>query len=573
MGTESSEPRTATATTVAPEHDDWWKDAVVYQIYPKSFNDSDGDGIGDIRGIIEKLDYIKALGPDVVWLNPVYASPEHDNGYDISDYRRINPQYGTMQDWENLRDGLHDHSIKLIMDLVVNHTSDQHEWFQQSRREEDPFTDYYIWRDGNPDTPPNNWESIFGGPAWSYDDEREEWYLHLFDESQPDLNWDNPRVREELYDMMHWWLENGIDGFRMDVINFISKAPGLPDGDPDADGAIGSEHFIDGPNVHTYLQEMHREVLQHYDEIVTIGEMPGVTVDEARRYTGTDGDGLDMVFHFDHVGIDHGEHGWWDVYDWDLEELRDCISTWQTGLQEDGWEGVYLNNHDQPRMVSRFGDENHHYASATMLATLIHTLRGTPFVYQGEEIGMTNFPFDREDQFRDVATLNRLHEKKEVGRTFAELKDVLQYRSRDNARTPMQWDDSTHAGFTDGEPWIPVNPNHTDINTDAALTDSDSIFHYYTDLFQIRKQHDALVNGRYEVLMEDDPTIYAYLREAPEESALVILNVSPDPSLFQLPEHVDAEQGELLLSNYDVTSAGIDGFELQPFEARVYRLQ
>ncbi|WP_123533459.1 glycoside hydrolase family 13 protein [Halosimplex salinum] len=551
----------------------WWKEAVVYQVYPKSFRDSDGDGVGDLRGLVDRVDYLDDLGVDAVWLNPVYDSPQVDNGYDISDYRSIADGYGDMADWERLRDELHDRDMRLIMDLVVNHTSDQHEWFQRSRREEGEYADYYHWVEGSPEEPPNDWQSVFGGPAWSYDEERGAWYLHLFDEAQPDLNWTNPDVREAVYDMMRWWLDRGIDGFRMDVINMISKAEGYPDG--------GGEHFMNGPRVHEYVGEMVDEVLAD-EEILTVGETPGASVADARRYVGEDG--LSMVFQFEHVTFDHDEHKW-DARDPDLVEFKQILAKWQTGLAEDGWNSLYLNNHDQPRMVSRFGnDDEYRRKSAELLGTLTHTLCGTPFVYQGEELGMTNAPFETREDLRDVEALNyvdaTIEDPDTAAESYADVRDAVEAIGRDNARTPMQWSGDEHAGFTDGEPWIDVNPNYTEVNVERAREDPDSVFHYYRDLIALRDR-DLVVYGDFELLYPDHPSLFAYTRtlevdgddgesEGATERALVVLNFDDEPTTFEAPADVTVDGLELALANDDAPAVPGRSFELGPWEARVY---
>ncbi|WP_435194870.1 glycoside hydrolase family 13 protein [Natronomonas sp. EA1] len=554
----------------------WWKESVVYQIYPQSFNDTDGDGVGDIPGIIEKLDYIESLGVDVVWLNPVYDSPHHDDGYDVRDYHAIREEYGTMEDWDRLLSELHDRDMKLIMDLVVNHTSDEHEWFLASKEApEGEYGDYYIWHDGTPAegatdsegpadrAPPNNWESAFGGGAWKWDTERDQYYLHLFVEEQPDLNWENPDVREDIYEMMRWWLDKGIDGFRMDVINLISKPQEFPDDDPDrAWPAMG--HCSDGPRLDEFLGEMREETFSHYDTM-TVGEMAEVTLDQARRHTGVDGP-LDMVFHFEHMGLDYDEtEGWWAVTDIDLRDLKEVVTRWQTGLEE-GWNAVYLGNHDQPRIVSRFGDdERYRYESATLLATLILTLRGTPFVYQGEEIGMTNYPWESLEEKEDAQTVGRVLEALEEGRieNFEEVKELVRYRSRDNARTPMQWDESENAGFTTGDPWLPVNESHDEINVAAEEAAERSILDYYRELIDLRHDEDTLVYGEYELLLPEDRSVFAYTRTLEGTEFLVVCNFDDTPSEPALP----LSEATLVTSNYGTVTET----ELRPFEARVYR--
>ncbi|QLH83072.1 glycoside hydrolase family 13 protein [Halosimplex pelagicum] len=553
----------------------WWKEAVVYQVYPKSFADSDGDGVGDLGGVIDRVDYIDELGVDAVWLNPVYESPQADNGYDIADYRAIDDAYGDMEDWERLRDELHERDVRLIMDLVVNHTSDEHEWFRKSRREDGEYADYYHWVEGEPDELPNDWESVFGGSAWSWDDEREAWYLHLFDEKQPDLNWANPDVREAVYDMMEWWLGKGIDGFRMDVINMISKAEDYPDGGPDSDGA---EHFMNGPRVHEYVGEMVEEVLDD-ESVLAVGETPGVSVDDAREYVSEDGDGLSMLFQFEHVTFDHGEHKF-DADDPDLVEFKEILAKWQEGLADDGWNSLYLNNHDQPRMVSRFGsDGEYRRKSAKLLGTLTHTLGGTPFVYQGEEIGMTNAPFETREALRDVEVRNyvasAVDDAEGHADAYEDVREAVEAMSRDNARTPMQWTDEAHAGFTDGDPWIDANPNYAEVNVSRARDDPDSVLHYYRDLVALRER-DLLVYGDFELLAPDDPDLFAYTRtlaggdDESTERALVVLNFDDEPTTFEVPADVTVDGLELALANDDAPAVPGRALDLGPWEARVY---
>ena len=549
----------------------WWKEAVVYQIYPRSFNDSDGDGVGDIPGIIEKVDYLDELGIDVVWLCPVYDSPNADNGYDIRDYRSIMDEMGTMDDWERLLDALHDRDIKLVMDMVLNHTSDEHEWFQRSRRKEDGYEDYYHWVEGDPDQPPNNWGSFFGGSAWSYDEVREAWYLHLFDEKQPDLNWRNPAVRESLYETVNWWLDRGIDGFRLDVINLPSKPEGYPDGEVDT-YPTGGEHFVNGPRIHEYLRELYEETFANYD-VMTVAEMVDLDVEAANAYLGEDGDGLNMAFHFDHMFIDFGPEGRWDIGEWSVSEFKEIFSEWQTGLDETSWDGLYWENHDQPRVVSRFGDdETDRYESATMLGTLLFTLKGTPYVYQGQEIGMTNADFESLSEVRDVDTRQPVELMLENGEidSYEEIREAVNYRSRDHARTPMQWSDEANAGFTDGEPWIKVNARFPEINVAAARAAESSVWHYYRELIELRSNSDVLVYGEYELLETPDP-LYVFTRTLGEERMLVVLNWSDHGASFEPPSSLSTDDATLLLSNYDDVS-GLGETTLRPSEARVYRL-
>ncbi|MCL6586632.1 MAG: alpha-glucosidase [Anoxybacillus sp.] len=555
----------------------WWKEAVVYQIYPRSFKDSNGDGIGDLRGIISKLDYLKELGIDVVWLSPVYKSPNDDNGYDISDYRAIMDEFGTMADWEEMIEEMHKRGIKLVMDLVVNHTSDEHPWFIESRQSKDnPYRDYYIWRSGKNGREPNNWESHFSGSAWEYDETTGEYYLHLFSKKQPDLNWENPRVRQEVYEMMKFWLDKGVDGFRMDVINMISKVPELPDGDvqPGKKYAWGGRYFMNGPRVHEFLQEMHREVLSKYD-VMTVGETPGVTPAEGILYTAPERKELNMVFQFEHVDLDSGAGGKWDIHPWTLADLKKTMTKWQKELEGKGWNSLYLNNHDQPRAVSRFGDDGtFRVESAKMLATFLHMMQGTPYIYQGEELGMTNVRFPSIDDYRDIETLNMYKERMENGEDPQAILEKIYYKGRDNARTPMQWDDSEHAGFTTGTPWIQVNPNYKEINAKAAMEDPNSVFHYYKKLIQLRKAHDVIVYGAYELILEDDPLIYAYTRTLGKETLVVITNFSSETPVFRLPNEITYSTKQLLISNYDVDEREeLHEIQLRPWEARVYKLK
>jgi len=541
----------------------------VYQIYPRSFNDADGDGVGDIPGIVERLDHLDDLGVDAVWLSPVYASPQNDNGYDVSDYRSIHPPFGTMADWERLLEGLHDRDIRLVMDMVANHTSSEHEWFRRSRSDPDgEYGEYYIWRDGDPEAPPNNWESAFGGSAWSYDDERGAWYLHLFDTTQPDLNWRNPRVRAEVYDVMNWWLDKGVDGYRLDVVNLLSKAEGLPDGDPGREWT-GSEHFVDGPRIFEYLGEMHDEVFAGTDA-VAVGEMPELDLETARDYTG-DGP-LDLVFPFEHMEIDFGDRGRWDVGEWDLPELKTVLDRWQRGLGERWWTTLFFENHDQPRSVSRFGDdERYRYESATALATVVLTLRGTPFIYQGQEIGMTNSSFGSLDDVRDVDSVRNVRELIDDGVVddYDAIRHVVEYRSRDNARTPVQWDDSPDAGFTDGDPWLPVNDDYPEVNVARERSRSPSVLSYYRRLIELRAETPALVSGAYDLAYPDDDQLFVYTRTGPDRRVVVAINLSPDPCSAAL-DGVDGSS-PLLLGNYeDVPAAGDGPVDLRPYEARLY---
>ena len=550
----------------------WWKEAVVYEIYPQSFNDSDGDGIGDIPGIIEKADYLDELGIDVIWMTPPYDSPHADNGYDIRDYRSVLDAFGDMDDFERLLSELHDRDIRLILDMVLNHTSDEHEWFRKSRHEEDGYEDYYHWVEGDPDQPPNNWTSGFGGPAWTYDDTRDAWYLHLFHEKQPDLNWRNPEVRQEMHDVVEFWLERGIDGFRFDVFNVMSKPEGYPDGDPDG-GWVGMEYFADGPRIHEYVGGLYDDVLSAYD-VMTVGEGMDITPRAAKRYCGPSGDGLNMVYHYDHTLLDYGDGGWWDVVDWEVSEIREALTKWVQQLEvTDAWNTVYLGTHDTPRIVSRFGnDDRYHYESATMLGTLLVTFPATPFCFQGDEIGMTNYPWSSREEMRDADATNRVELAFEEGRAeaFADVADIVRYRSRDNARTPIQWSDDETGGFTDGEPWIPVNPASEAINVADQRDRAESVLSYYQDLIELRHTEDALVYGVYDLLTDDHPRVWAFERSLGDERLLVALNWAGRASRVDLSEA--GEVTSILACNYDDPGTDLGSLALRPYEARVFRL-
>ena len=557
----------------------WWKESVVYQIYPRSFKDSNGDGIGDLRGIIQKLDYLKELGIDVVWLCPVYKSPNDDNGYDVSDYRDIMDEFGTLADWQELLDGLHERGIRLIMDLVVNHTSDEHPWFVEARKSKDnPYRDYYIWRPGRDGKEPNNWASHFSGSAWQYDETTGEYYMHLFTKKQPDLNWENPKVRAEVYDLMRWWLDKGIDGFRMDVINMISKVPGFPDvpvRSPDR-YQMDNRYFINGPRLLEFLGEMKREVLSKHD-ILTVGETPSVTPQIAIELSNEETGALSMVFQFQHMDIDvdpSAENSRFSIKHWSLLDLKRTMTSWQKGLETAGWNSVYLMNHDQPRAVSRFGDDREYRVEAAkMLATFTLMLQGTPYIYQGEEIGMTNVAFETNEDYRDVETLNWYSEQIARGADAGDLLKVIHVKSRDNARTPLHWDDSQNAGFASGTPWIKVNPNYTGINVRNALADPDSIFYYYKKLLQLRKQNLVAVYGTYDLILEGHEKIYAFTRTLEDDRWLVILNFTGKGTVFELPENISYARADLLVANYDVNPAeDIRNFSLRPYEARIYQL-
>lgn len=560
----------------------WWKESVVYQIYPRSFYDSNGDGVGDLRGIIAKLDYLQTLGVNVIWLSPVYKSPNDDNGYDISDYQDIMDEFGTMADWEQLLAEMHRRGLRMMMDLVVNHTSDEHPWFIESRRSKDnPYRDYYIWRPGKNGNEPNNWASFFGGSAWQYDPGTDEYYLHLFSRKQPDLNWENPQVRREIHAMMTWWLDKGVDGFRMDVINMISKTPGLPDA-PVASPSpyqFGGQYFLQGPRLLEYLREMKQQVLSKYD-IFTVGETPGVTTEHAADITHEEQGFLNMLFQFDHVDLDRDKRGEgmgkWRLKPWELLEMKRIMTRWQKELEAKGWNSFYLSNHDQPRSVSRFGDDGRYRVeSAKMLATFLHSMHGTPYIYQGEEIGMTNVRYPSIDDYQDIETRNFYHEwVSERGYDPSQIMPSIYAKSRDNARTPMQWDDSDNAGFTTGRPWLKVNSNYQEINVKQALADPDSIFYYYQRLIRLRRENPIFVYGAYDLILESHEQIYAFTRTLDNDRLLVILNFTADTPAFVPPSTLAFTGKQLLIANYEVDSAeDIQTLTLRPYEARVYRLR
>ena len=549
----------------------WWKESVVYQVYPRSFCDSNGDGIGDLNGITSKLDYLKELGIDVIWLSPVYQSPNDDGGYDISDYQAIMDEFGTMDDFDRLLAAAHERGIKIVMDLVVNHSSDEHKWFIESRKSVDnPYRDYYIWRPVKEDgSLPNNWGSCFSGPAWEYDKTTDMYYLHLFSKKQPDLNWENPVVRQEVYDMMNWWLEKGVDGFRMDVISLISKAPGLPDYEPESTGYAAYNAGANGPRVHEFLQEMREKALNNADTM-TVGECAGVTLEEAKKYARSDGKELNMVFQFEHMEADFDEKtGKWTTKKLDLRVLKEILTRWQKGLEDIAWNSLYWENHDQPRSVSRFGNDSDQYReiSAKMLATCVHMMQGTPYVYQGEELGMTNCPFNTLENLRDLESINAFHELTKQGKiTEEDMLAAINYKGRDNARTPMQWDDSAYAGFSTAQPWIMVNPNYTKINAKDQVNREDSVFKYYQKLIKLRHESDLIVYGTYDLILDDDKDIYAYTRTLGKEKLIVYCNFSENTREVELPE--EFTDGKILISNYNDAAVN-KKITLRPYEAIV----
>ena len=574
-------PGVVTTSGAAVDESRWWQTAVVYQIYPRSFADSDGDGVGDLRGVIEHLDHIARLGIDVIWLSPVYRSPMDDNGYDISDYEHIDPLFGDLATFDELVSGIHARGMRLMMDLVVNHTSDEHPWFVASRSSpDDPKREWYVWRPprqghvaGTPGAEPNNWGSAFSGPAWTLDDASGEYYLHLFSRKQPDLNWENPEVRTALHAMMRRWLDRGVDGFRMDVINFISKVPGLPDGaaGPDAVLGDGAPYYTHGPRLDDYLHEMHVAVWGgREDPIVTVGEMPGSTVEQARGYTDPARRELDMVFTFEHVGVDQGTSKW-DHVPLSLPRLKDILRAWQHGLADVGWNSLYWGNHDQPRAVSRFGDDTaYRVLSAKLLGTVLHLHRGTPYVYQGEELGMPNAGFARIEDYRDIESVNHYREATAGGGSPEEVITGLQRTSRDNARTPMPWDDGPQAGFTSGRPWIGLTPGHAEVNAAAEWADPDSVLHHYRHLIALRHDEPAVSHGDFTLLAPNDEVLWAFTRQLGGTRLLVVANLSGTD--LDVSAVTDGwREAEVISTNYVGSGGGWSGTSLRPWEAVVLR--
>ena len=550
---------------------DWKKTAVVYQIYPRSFADSDGDGLGDIPGIISKLDHIAALGCDVIWLTPVYDSPQNDNGYDIRNYHEVYPPFGTMADLERLLEEAHARGIKLVMDMVVNHCSTEHEWFVQARSSrENPYRDYFIWKDPAPDGgPPTNWVSKFGGNAWEYDEQTGQYYLHLFDVTQADLNWENPRLRQDVYQMMRWWFEKGMDGFRLDVVNLLSKDQSFPQA---PEGTDGRQFYTDGPRIHEFLHEMNQEAFRGK---LTVGEMSSTTVEHCVRYTRPENEELDMTFSFHHLKVDYPGGQKWTDAPMDFGALKDILTHWQVGMAAGGgWNAVFWCNHDQPRVVSRFGDDGRYRVeSAKMLATAVHLLQGTPYIYQGEEFGMTNPHFTSIGQYRDVESLNAYRELIDAGKPEDEVLRILERKSRDNSRTPVQWDDSPNAGFTTGEPWIEVAANYPQVNAAAAMADPDSVFHHYRRLIELRKTDPLVTTGRYELLDRDHPAVFAYLRRGEDEALLVVNNFYADSVEWPLPAQLaEYERRELVIANLGEPVFTAGALALRPYESVVLRL-
>lgn len=534
----------------------WWKNAVVYQIYPKSFQDSNGDGIGDLKGIMQRMGYLGELGIDAIWLSPVYKSPQDDNGYDIADYQDIEPMFGCLDDMEALITEAKKYKIRIIMDLVLNHSSDEHRWFKEAKKsKENPYHEYYVWRDGKEGVPPNDMKAVFGGSAWEWVPELQQYYFHQFSVKQPDLNWDNPKVRREIYDMILWWMDKGVGGFRLDVIDQIAKEP---------DKGI----TINGPKLHEYIREMSRETFQKGD-LITVGEAWGATTELAKLYSNPDNSEFSMVFQFEHIGLDQQEgKEKWDLAPLPFLELKQVFTRWQTEIYNCGWNSLFWNNHDLPRIVSRWGnDKEYRVESAKMLAILLHGMQGTPYIYQGEELGMTNVEYEIEE-YRDIETLNMYQERLEKGYTKEEIMRSIHAKGRDNGRTPMQWDDTEHAGFTTATPWIKVNPNYKEINAKSQVNDPNSIFSCYKRLVQLRKEYPVFVDGRFQLLLEEDENIFAYERQSTDEKLIVICNFYG--KTLEMPLKETCKDMDLLLGNYaDITEPEI----LRPYEARMYVLQ
>ncbi|MCC1486253.1 alpha,alpha-phosphotrehalase [Bacillus tropicus] len=547
-----------------------WHKSVVYQIYPKSFNSYYNKETGDIKGVTEKLDYLKELGVDYIWLTPIYQSPQNDNGYDVSDYYRINPSYGTMEEFEELLEEAKARNIEIMLDIVVNHSSTEHKWFKEAKEDKNsPYRNYYIWRDEK-----NNWQSKFGGSAWKYEEKTEQYYLHLFDETQADLNWENEKLREEVYDMMRFWLDKGVTGFRLDVINLISKDQQFLNDDGSTATSDGRKYYTDGPRVHEYLQEMNRNVFEGKD-VITVGEMSSTTIDNCIKYSNPERNELSMTFSFHHLKVDYPNGDKWTKANFDFIKLKEIMSNWQIEMQKGGgWNALFWCNHDQPRIVSRFGDDREYRnESAKMLATAMHMLQGTPYIYQGEEIGMTNPKFESIEQYRDVESLNIYDIKLEEGLSKEEIIGILKQKSRDNSRTPMQWNEEMNSGFTTSTPWISVAENFKEINVEKALEDKESVFYHYKELIELRKTYDVITEGEYAILDKNDPKIWAYTRTTESEVLLVINNFYGEEITYSVPAHVqlDGMKQEILLSNYKDASKDITKLNLRPYESIVYR--
>ncbi|MBU9712877.1 alpha,alpha-phosphotrehalase [Evansella tamaricis] len=552
--------------------EEWWRKAVVYQIYPKSFNDTTGTGSGDLQGIINRLDYLKTLGIDVIWLTPIYSSPQRDNGYDIRDYYSVHEEYGTMEDFDRLLEESHKRDIKVIMDIVVNHTSTEHPWFQEASKSKDnPYRDFYIWKDPVDGEEPTNWISKFGGSAWEFDDKTGQYYLHLFDVTQADLNWEKEEVRERVYEMMEFWFDKGVDGFRLDVINLISKDQNFPNDDGRVPPGDGRKFYTDGPRIHEYMQEMNEKIFSKY-HAVTVGEMSSTTIDHCIKYTNPDRNELSMIFTFHHLKVDYPNGEKWAIGAVDFQALKDILSKWQVEMYKGGgWNALFWCNHDQPRVVTRYGnDGKYHQESAKMLATLIHMMQGTPYIYQGEEFGMTDPKFDSISQYRDVETFNYYEIMKKQGVSEKDIMDIIKRKSRDNSRTPVQWDDTINAGFTTGTPWIDISDNYPTINAKSALNDKNSVFYHYQKLIKLRKKYDIITYGDFELIYYNHKQLFTYIRRYNNEVLLVVNNFYADEVSFEIPKAFINKEREVLLSNYDNPNTSTTSFLLRPYESVVY---
>ncbi|WFD09384.1 alpha,alpha-phosphotrehalase [Tepidibacter hydrothermalis] len=550
-----------------------FKNSVVYQIYPKSFNDSNNDGFGDLNGVTEKLDYLKLLGVDYIWLTPFYVSPQNDNGYDVAHYCKIDPRFGTIEDFENMVKEAKKRGIEIMLDMVFNHTSTEHEWFKKAIDGDEKYKNYYIFKKSKDEKEPTNWQSKFGGSAWEYVEEFDEYYLHLFDVTQADLNWKNEEVKTEIFDVVNFWIDKGVKGFRLDVINLISK----PDIYEDDHVGDGRRFYTDGVRIHEYLKELNKETFGKHEDIITVGEMSSTTMDNCIKYSNPDEKELSMVFNFHHLKVDYENGDKWTLMDFDFIKLKEILSSWQMGMEEgNGWNALFWSNHDQPRIVSRFGDDKkYHTESAKMLATSIHMLRGTPYIYQGEEFGMTNQYIDSIENYRDVESINYYNILKSEGKDEKDIIKILQSKSRDNARTPMQWDESENGGFTEGEPWLKPGKTHKHINAKSALDDKNSIFYHYQKLIKLRKGYDVISNGKYKPIIEDDKSIFAYIREYEGNKLLVVNNFYPEEAVFELPEdiQIDKSKAKILISNYTDSSNEIQKIDLRAYESIVYYIE
>ncbi|WP_099191264.1 alpha,alpha-phosphotrehalase [Tepidibacter mesophilus] len=550
-----------------------FRNSVVYQIYPKSFNDSNNDGFGDINGVTEKLDYLKLLGVDYIWLTPFYVSPQKDNGYDVADYCKIDSRFGTIEDFENMVKEAKKRGIEVMLDMVFNHTSTDHEWFKKAINGDEKYKNYYIFKKSKNEKEPTNWQSKFGGCAWEYVKEFDEYYLHLFDVTQADLNWENSGVKKEIFDIVNFWIDKGVKGFRLDVINLISK----PDVYEDDHIGDGRRFYTDGIRVHEYLKELNKETFGKHEDIITVGEMSSTTMDNCIKYSNPDEKELSMVFNFHHLKVDYENGDKWTLVDFDFIKLKEILNSWQIGMEKgNGWNALFWSNHDQPRIVSRFGDDKkYHKESAKMLATAIHMLRGTPYIYQGEELGMTNQYIDSIDKYKDIESINYYNILKSEGKDEKEIIKILQAKSRDNARTPMQWDESENGGFTMGKPWINPGQTHKHINAKSSLDDKNSIFYHYQKLIKLRKEYDVISNGTYKPILENDKSIFAYIREYGGNKLLVINNFYSEEAVFELPQDVqiDRFKTKILISNYSDSSNEIKKVNLRPYESIVYYIE